>query len=412
MAVRPREVKNKKNPGGGKTGRPGTVYDVNLKYTEDGKRNTYTKSGFLTEEEAIAHEGEMRTKLANPDYVHRTAQQARQPLATYLATWLEQSIRPYRREQTYQCYRSCINAHIVPTLGEIPLNQVTADMLDDCYQQLLEQGYADATVQSVRTTMGAAFEWGKRVDILSKNVARNSKIALVRNKSDRCTMNCTTLGDLISEADETLRMILVLGGLYGLRINEILGLRWRNVDLYEGTIRVVEQLPRSIPAKQTIVPTMHPVKSGVRTLPITEQTYPLLRDHADTRQLRRSMHLYHEDIIFYDNDLVLCSSDGRPLQYKKVLKEYYAFYDRRYSVTSRPHDLRRSAATNIHVLTGDFFTISQILGHSISSTADMLNLGTDVQCVTDQYISSGVDRKLEVLTRYHQEVFGYISQLN
>lgn len=68
--------------------------------------------------------------------------------------------------------------------------------------------------------------------------------------------------------------IIVLGGLYGLRVGEILGLRWRNVDLENGTFAVVEQLPYRLPLGTTEVEEMAPVKSSERTLPITESTRP------------------------------------------------------------------------------------------------------------------------------------------
>ena len=53
MAVSPRKVKNKRDANGSLTGRAGTVYDVNIKYTSpDGKKSTYSKKGFLTRKEA------------------------------------------------------------------------------------------------------------------------------------------------------------------------------------------------------------------------------------------------------------------------------------------------------------------------------------------------------------------------
>ena len=52
---------------------------------------------------------------------------------------------------------------------------------------------------------------------------------------------------------------------------------------------------------------------------------------------------------------------------------------------------RYSAGTNLHELTGDFYTVSQILGHSTKS-------------VTARYVDVRLDRKLEVLTVYHNAV--------
>ncbi len=59
-------------------------------------------------------------------------------------------------------------------------------------------------------------------------------------------------------------LIVVLGGLYGLRLSEIIGLRWRNVDLAENTFGVVEQLPFNTPANTTVISEMAPVKSSER----------------------------------------------------------------------------------------------------------------------------------------------------
>ena len=47
MAISTRQVKNKRDSNGILTGRPGTVYDVNIKYiAPDGKKKTYAKKGF------------------------------------------------------------------------------------------------------------------------------------------------------------------------------------------------------------------------------------------------------------------------------------------------------------------------------------------------------------------------------
>ena len=70
MAVSTRQVKNKRDSNGVLTGRPGTVYDVNIKYTApDGKKKSYAKKGFATRREAIQHEADVKTKLQNPGQI-------------------------------------------------------------------------------------------------------------------------------------------------------------------------------------------------------------------------------------------------------------------------------------------------------------------------------------------------------
>ena len=69
-------------------------------------------------------------------------------------------------------------------------------------------------------------------------------------------------------------MIFVLSGLYGLRRNEVLGLRWSNVDLRNKRFTVVEQLPFKVPPGTTEITEMAPTKSQDRILPITDVTLP------------------------------------------------------------------------------------------------------------------------------------------
>ena len=85
MAVAPRKVKNKREANGNLTGRAGTMYDVNIKYsTPDGKKATYSKKGFLTRKEAEGHEAEIKAKLQAPTFAATVKEQRRQTVKDYL----------------------------------------------------------------------------------------------------------------------------------------------------------------------------------------------------------------------------------------------------------------------------------------------------------------------------------------
>ena len=73
MPIRERQVKNKRNSNGVLTGKPGTVYDVNLKYYQNGVQKSYGKRGFVTKKDALQHEAEMRLKLQAPFFQQRTS---------------------------------------------------------------------------------------------------------------------------------------------------------------------------------------------------------------------------------------------------------------------------------------------------------------------------------------------------
>jgi len=65
------------------------------------------------------------------------------------------------------------------------------------------------------------------------------------------------------------------------------------------------------------------------------------------------------------------------------------------------HDLRHSAATNMHELTGDFYTVGQVLGHSLKGIGVSLGISTNMADVTARYVDVRNSRKLVVVDAYH-----------
>ena len=78
----------------------------------------------------------------------------------------------------------------------------------------------------------------------------------------------------------------------------------------------------------------------------------------------------------------------------------------------RFHDLRHSAATNMHQLTGDFYTVGMILGHSLKGIGIQLGISNNLESVTAQYVDVRLDRKQVVLDTYHRAVLSGTNVLN
>jgi len=108
MAVSSRHVQNKRDGHGVLTGKPGTVYDVNIKYNSPEGKKTYSKKGFATRKEASQHEAEMKTKLLNPTYTPATAPQGKLTVKEYLEEWVETHGKANLRPSTFAGYKSHI----------------------------------------------------------------------------------------------------------------------------------------------------------------------------------------------------------------------------------------------------------------------------------------------------------------
>ena len=407
MAITERTVKNKRNSAGILTGKPGIVYDVNVKYQSDGKLKAHSKKGFATKSEAQQYEAMMKNKLANPSYVPPTASQRRITVRDYLAEWVERHGNANLRPSTKASYQSNIRNHINPYIGDVYLRQLTPGMLDDMFAKLTDNGLSPSSVKYVHRIMGVALEHARKYHYIESNPARDviTKFGKQGKTPDPYTVE--EMRQLLAHTAGTdWEMLTVLSGLYGLRLSEILGLRWRNVDLENKTFGVVEQLPFALPAGTTYVENMAPVKSSERTLPITDLTLPYFIRQKE-RQKEQKCLLEMTGEPYYDNDLVLAKPNGTPKRRERVSTNFGQFLRHQGLRHIRFHDLRHSAATNMHELTGDFYTVGQILGHSLKGIGIQLGISNNMEAVTAQYVDVRLDRKQFVLNAYHKATLNH-----
>lgn len=407
MAITERTVKNKRNSAGILTGKPGTVYDVNVKYQSDGKLKAHSKKGFATKSEAQQYEAMMKNKLANPSYVPPTASQRRMTVRDYLAEWVERHGNANLRPSTKASYQSNIRNHINPYIGDVYLRQLTPGMLDDMFAKLIDKGLSPSSVKYAHRIMGVALEHARKYHYIESNPARDviTKFGKQGKTPDPYTVE--EMRQLLAHTAGTdWEMLIVLSGLYGLRLSEILGLRWRNVDLENKTFGVVEQLPFALPAGTTYVENMAPVKSSERTLPITDLTLPYFIRQKE-RQKEQKCLLEMTGEPYYDNDLVLAKPNGTPKRRERVSTNFGQFLRHQGLRHIRFHDLRHSAATNMHELTGDFYTVGQILGHSLKGIGIQLGISNNMEAVTAQYVDVRLDRKQFVLNAYHKATLNH-----
>lgn len=401
MAVKPRQVQNKRDANGVPTGRSGTVYDVNIKYqTPEGKK-TYGKKGFLTKKDAVQHEAEMKTKLMSPIYVSTVSSQSKMTVKEYMETWVESHGKTNLRPSTFDSYKGYIRNYIVPHLGNVQLRQLTPAMLDTMFQKMFEKGLSQSSVRYVQRVLSVALEAARKYRYIETNPARDIITKFGKNGKTPDPYTVAQMQQLMANLIGTeWEMAIMLGGLYGLRISEILGLRWANIDMEKGTFGVIEQLPYKLPRKTTAINEMAPTKSNDRILPITEVTRPYFERQL-ALQARQKELAELSGATYYDNDLVLAKPNGIPYRRDRVSSDFGQLIRRMDLPHIRFHDLRHTAATNMHQLTGDFYTVGEILGHTLKGIGISLGISTNLEAVTAQYVDVRLDRKKVVLDAYH-----------
>ena len=400
MAVSSRKVQNKRDSNGVLTGKAGTVYDVNIKYTgQDGKKKSYAKKGFATKKEATQHEAEMKAKLANPIYSPVVASQGKQTVKEYLEEWVENHGKANLRPSTFAGYKSHIRNHIVPYIGHVQLNQLTPAMLDNMFQQLFDKGLSNSTVRYAPRILSVSMEHARKYRYIEHNPARD---IITKFGKQAKTPDPYTVEQMLSNVIGTeWEMPVVLAGMYGLRMSEIIGLRTTNIDLEKMQFGVVEQMPFKVPPGTKTITEMAPTKSNDRILPITEEALPYFLRQFDLIARQKAL-TEAGGGVYYDNKLFIAKPDGSPQRRDRMSANFGQLIRHLEMPHIRFHDLRHTAATNMHQLTGDFYTVGEILGHTLKGIGISLGISTNLEAVTAQYVDVRLERKQSVLQTYHK----------
>ncbi len=147
----------------------------------------------------------------------------------------------------------------------------------------------------------------------------------------------------------------------GLREGELLGLKWDDVDLEAGTLRVRPTLSETRDG-----PIFEPPKNGKgRNVPLTGAAVEALRDH-----LARQMQEIGDE--YEDKGLVFASQTGNTMSASNVVnRQFRPLLKRAGLARIRLHDLRHTCATLLLIKDVHPKYVQELLGHAnISMTLD------------------------------------------
>jgi len=161
----------------------------------------------------------------------------------YFDAWLQSKydLKPKTRDR----YRNDIDLYIRPHLGHIRLDQLKAPMIEALYGRLLnDHGLAPATVRHVHATLSTALRQAHHHDLLPTPLMTKVKAPRVPATERKIIPEHTIRAVLSKAKSQGLRPYVRwrLAFLWGLRQGEVLGLRWSDVDLDTGYIRISQQM--------------------------------------------------------------------------------------------------------------------------------------------------------------------------
>lgn len=156
----------------------------------------------------------------------------------YLTQWLEDSVKGTVRESTYERYGYAIRPHIKPALGRLKLKNLTTVHVRGFYREKLDTGLAPATVHKLHVVLHKALDQAVYDELIPRNVTQGIK--LPRLSSETVDPLSTEEASRLLEAasGDRLKALYVLAIHAGLRLGELLALRWEDADLERDILKV------------------------------------------------------------------------------------------------------------------------------------------------------------------------------
>ena len=244
-----------------KSAKHGKTYEYRFEVAPiGGERKWYSKGGFLSEKEARKAGLEELKRYYACGLPERSSNIS---YADFLDEWMENDCKYNLKETTLLNYRKRIKNHIKPELGSYQVMRLSRERLQKFLQKKHDDGYSKNTLSTLRGIISKSMTYAVDCGLLKISPAHNLKIprcemTSVPTRSDpHSYLPVETMNRIFERFPEgsSAYIPIMIGYHCGLRIGEVYGLTWADIDFQTRKITVSrqiqwKQLPRSKEEKQ------------------------------------------------------------------------------------------------------------------------------------------------------------------
>lgn len=271
---------------------------------------------------------------ANRELVEKTYR-GDTPFSKYINEWLD-SRDSLVRPNTAKSYRDYAKVHILPALGDYPVDKITWRTLQKFCDEMLK-GHTKNTAKKVFIVVRGALDDALRDEAILANperLVRWPRAERVEKSRALTPDEITRLLEAAERAGEPIRAAVVLAIFYGLRRSEACGLRWIDIDFNKCTMHIQHTVTQN---GDVLLDDDHTKTHGSnRTLSLIPQTMPYLKE-LRTEQIRKGLIM----------DKVMAWPDGRILRPDGITRMFSTLLKNNGIAKARYHDLRHTAATTL-----------------------------------------------------------------
>ncbi len=267
------------------------------------------------------------------------------------------------RPSTLRSYKATGNLYIIPVIGDKRIHQVVPADISQIMDRAGKKELGEKSLVNLYALLRVMFEVAQQNDLIPVSPVRSKIHRPVRRrkakKPAKPTLSAEQAWKLLAEIPPGYRLLFLTDALTGLRVGELLALRWKNFDYENATLEVSDVIDggsgKLIEGAKT--------EGSEATIKIARLLAGMLKDHRASTEWDQPDHF------------VFCWSDGRSFDQGYLRKKILYPALKRTGIepgdgTHGFHLLRHSAATILHDLTGNPKLVQSLLRHTQAATTE------------------------------------------
>ena len=283
-------------------------------------------------------------------------------LCDWLNLWYQSYKKPNLRPNTQMSYERRIYQHIIPALGNIQMDKLTTNDIQQFYAGLKQNGrllrteiygagLSDQTIRGIHTTLHAALDKAVAEKLILRNPADGCRLPSAKAREMQVLTPEEIQRLLIQAKEDGCYELLLLELSTGLRRGEICALQWNDLNLRTGELRIERQVHR---VKGKLIVSPPKTKASNRSVILPALVVGVLKAYKKTIASRW---MFPSPV-----------NKDSPRDPAAVRKRLQIVLERAECKKIRFHDLRHTFSTVSLEHGMDIKTLSTIIGHISSST--------------------------------------------
>lgn len=353
--------------------------------TGDGKRKKYTKTikveGKTDAEKKRKCEKELAKFIAEVEN-NSFIEPAKLTLKAFSEKWIKDYAEKNLAPKTVFEYKKLLDSRIIPALGHLKLDKLKPVHFIEFYNNLQEDGIREDgkagglsanTIRHYHRLLHDILQSAVKWQLISSNPVSNVDAPKIK-KVEAGYYNEEEVQQLMIELDTTskeefkYKVAIILTLASGLRLGELTGLKWDNIDFDTNTINIVHS-SQYLPTKGTFLKETKNYTSK-RTLTIPKPVIDLLSKHkVNEKEKRLSC-----GSLWVNTGFVFTQWNGKPMYPSTPSRWFRKFLEEHNLRHITFHQLRHTSATLLINENVNIREVSKRLGHSNTSTT--LNIYT------------------------------------